>query len=143
MRKLILAAVVALAGVGAFAAISLGDEGSARLELLDGGVDRVSAHRVHAPSAAASSSVEASAKRKPKVKYFETADLAVPAEGDLVSTTCPARHKVLSGYFLSSGGIVLDVSVLGGSAREWVFGLLNLTGAPGTAFVGVVCGKKL
>jgi hypothetical protein len=143
MSKLILAAVVALAGVGAFAAISLGDEGSTRLELLDRSVDRVSAHRVHSPSAAASSSVGASAKRKPKVKYFETADLAVPAEGDLVSTPCPAGHKVLSGYFLSSGGIVLDTSVLGGSAREWVFGFLNLTGAPGTAFVGVVCGKKL
>jgi hypothetical protein len=144
MSKLILATVAALTAGGALAAISVGDEGATRSEVFERSVDRVAVHRVGAPSAAAVASAEGSAKGKPKVKYFETNSIPVPTEGDAVSTQCPSKHKAISGYFLSSGGIVLDTSAIGtDSPRVWLFGLLNLTEAPGEAIAGLVCGKKL
>jgi hypothetical protein len=144
MRKLIMAVVVALAGVAALAAaISLGDDGASRSEVFDRSADRVAVHRVSAPSASASASVEASAK-KPKVKYFETDSIPIPTTGDAITTACPSKHKALSGYFLSSGGIVLDTSAVGtNTPREWLYGFLNLSGADGEAIAGVVCGKRL
>jgi hypothetical protein len=143
MRKLIMAVVVALAAVGALAAISLGDDGTSRSEVFGRSADHVAVHRADAPSAAASASVETSAK-KPKVKYFESNAIPIPATGDAVTTACPSKHKALSGYFVSSGGIVLDTSAIGTETpRAWLFGFFNGTGAAGEAIVGVVCGKRL
>jgi len=144
MRKLSMAVVVALAGAAALAAISLGDEESSRPVALDRSFERLPLHSVDTPSASAAGSVGASARGKPKVKYFETGAFAVPAAGTDVFTSCPSNHKALSGYFLTSAGIPLDLSAIGAeSQRDWEFGLLNLTGAPGQAIVGVVCGKNL
>ena len=144
MRKTIVAGAAALSLIAVFAASSIGDEGSGRTGALDRDYDRVPAHAVGAPSASGSAIAGASAKGKPKVKYLETDAFAVPVAGRDVSTQCPAKHKALSGYFLSDGGIVLDASAISTtSPRIWGFGLLNLSGADGSAIIGVVCGKKL
>jgi hypothetical protein len=144
MRKLILATTIALAGVGLFAAISLGGESSSREGSFDRSFERVAVHPTDNPSASTSASAQASAKGKPKVKYFETDALPVPAAGADYLTACPSKHKALSGYFLTTGGIVPDTSAISeDSPREWVYGFVNGTGADGQAIIGVVCGKKL
>lgn len=144
MRKLILATMVALAGVGAFAAISLGDESSVRPDGLERDFEHVPVHPVDAPSASSSASAHVSAKGKPKVKYFQTDPLPVPVAGMAYSTRCPSKHKALSGYFLANPRIVLDASAISeNSPREWVFGFFNASGVDGQAIIGVVCGKKL
>jgi hypothetical protein len=144
MRKTILAGAAALSLVAVFAASSVGDEGSSRTGALDRDYERVRAHRVDAPSASGSALAGASAKGKPKVRYFETDTLSVPVGGDSFAVECPRKHKALSGYFLSSGGITLDASAISEtSPRIWEFGLFSPSGAAGSAIVGVVCGKKL
>jgi hypothetical protein len=143
-RRLIIAVALALSGLGTFAAIGLGERDSSRPAALDRAFDSVPAHPVEAPSASTAGSVGASAKGKPKVKYFETAAFEVPVAGTDVSTACPAKHKALTGYFLASRGIVLDLSAISAaSARQWDYGLFNDTGDVGEAIVGVVCGKNL
>jgi hypothetical protein len=147
VRNLAIAVAVALAGIGVFAAISIGDENSTRPAAFDRSFERVAVHATDAPRASASASVQASAKGKPKVKYFESPPVTVPAgRGDFV-TGCPRKHKALSGYYLTnvaSGAIVPDISAVSEeSLRDWTFGFVNATGADGQAIVGVVCGKKL
>jgi hypothetical protein len=144
MRRTIVAGVAAVSLAALFAASSIGDEGSSRTEALDRDYERVPAHAVSAASASGPAIADASAKGKPKVRYFETEAFAVPVAGRGVSTQCPAKNKALSGYFVSSGGIVLDASAISEtSPRIWEFGLLNQSGADGSAIIGVVCGKKL
>ena len=144
IRNLAIAVAVALAGIGVFAAISVGDEDSTRPAAFDRSFERVAAHPTDAPSASASASVQASAKGKPKVKYFETAAVPVPAAGADYVTGCPRKHKALSGFYVTSGGIVPDTSAVSEqSLRDWTFGFVNATGADGTVIIGVVCGKKL
>lgn len=144
MRRSIVASAAALSLAAVFAASSIGDEGASRGPALDRDYDRVPAHPVGTPSASVSATAGASAKGKPKVRYFETEAFAVPATGAAVATPCPSKHKALSGYFISTGAIVLDASAISEtSARIWEFGLLNVSGADGSAIIGVVCGKKL
>ena len=146
-RKLAIAVVVALAGIGVFAAISVGDEDSTRPDVFDRSFERVAAHATDAPRASASASVQASAKGKPKVRYFESSPVPIPAPRADYTTGCPRKHKVLSGYYttsVTSGVIVPDISAVSEeSLRKWTFGFVNATGADGTAIIGVVCGKKL
>jgi len=144
MKKSIVAGAAALSLVAVFAASSIGNQGASRPEALDRDYQRVQAHATAAPSASASTTAGASAKGKPKVRYFETDALPVPAGGDSFSLECPRKHKALSGYFLTSGGITLDASAVSEtSPRIWTFGLFSPAGAAGEAIVGVVCGKKL
>jgi hypothetical protein len=146
VRNLAIAFAVALAAIGVFAAISVGDEDSTRPDAFDRSFERVPAHAIDAPSASASAAARARAKGKPKVKYFESSPLTVPVpRGDfLISPGCPRKHKVLSGYYRTSGEIVPDLSAVSeNSRREWAFGFVNNTGADGQVILGVVCGKKL
>jgi hypothetical protein len=149
MRKLAIAVAVALAGIGVFAAISVGDEDSSRPDAFDRSFERVAVHPTDAPSASASASAQASAKGKPKVKYFESSPVPVSAAAGRAdyATGCPRKHKVLSGYYVTSvasGAIVPDISAVSEqSLREWTFGFVNATDVDGQAILGVVCGKKL
>jgi hypothetical protein len=147
IRNLAIAVAVALAGIGVFAAISVGDENSTRPASFDRSFERVAAHPTDAPSASASASARARAKGRPKVKYLETPPVTVPAGRADFVTGCPRKHKVLSGYYLTSvasGAIVPDISAVSEqSLRDWTFGFVNDTGADGNAIIGVVCGKKL
>lgn len=144
MRKSIVACAAALSLAALFAASSVGEEASSRTGALDRDFERVASHSVASPSALSSATAGASAKGKPKVKYFETDALPVPAGGAAFSLECPRKHKALSGYFLSSGGIALDASAISeASLRVWQFGLFSPSGTAGQAILGVVCGKKL
>lgn len=144
MRKLFLGVVAALVGAGVLAAVSLGGEGQTRPAGFDRDFERVPAHPTDDPVARSAAPAHASAKGKPKVKYFETAPVPVPVPGTDVATACPSKHKALSGYYLTTGAIVPDVSAIAeNSPRVWGFGFVNLTGESGEAIIGVVCGKKL
>jgi hypothetical protein len=144
MRNLTIAVAVGLAGIGVFAAISTGEDGSTRPDAFDRSFERVAAHPTDVPSASTAASAQASAKGKPKVKYFETAPIPVPAAGGDFATGCPSKHKALSGYYLTTGGIVPDTSAVSEeSLRNWTFGFVNATGVDGQVIIGVVCGKKL
>jgi hypothetical protein len=145
IRNLAIAVAVALAGIGVFAAISVGDEDSTRPAAFDRSFERIPAHATDAPSASASASVRARAKGRPKVKYFETPPVTVQAAGGDFVTGCPRKHKALSGYYDTTGGIVPDTSAVSEeSLRNWTFGFVNLTQVEGgQVILGVVCGKKL
>ncbi len=144
MKTTIVAGAAVLPVAALFAASSIGNEGSIREPALDRDPHRLPSHPVDSPSASSSATAGASAKRKPKVRYFETEAFAVPASGRDVSTQCPPRHKALSGYFLTSGRITVDLSAISEtSPRVWTFGLFSPAGAAGDAIIGVVCGKKL
>jgi hypothetical protein len=152
-RKLAIAVALALAGIGVFAAISVGDEDSTRPAAFDRSFERVPAHATDAPRASASASVRATKKKgkgKPKVKYFETSPVLIGAAAGRAdyATRCPGKQqKVLSGYYTTSvpsGVIVPDISAVSErSLREWTFGFVNATGVDGQAIIGVVCGKNL
>jgi hypothetical protein len=145
MRKSIAAGAAALSLAAMFAASSIGDQGSSRPGSFDRDYERVPAHPVGAPSASGSVLAGVSGRKgKPKVRYFETEAQSVPVPRRDLAIECPRKHKALSGYFLSQGGIVLDTSAISEtSPRIWGFGLLNLSGADSAAIIGVVCGKKL
>src|SRR5918996_3984451 len=106
MKKPIVAGGAALSLAAVFAASSIGDQGSSRPGSFDRNYERVPVHRVDAPSASGSAIAGASKKKKgkPKVRYFETEPQAVPTPRRDIATQCPAKHKALSGYFLSPGG---------------------------------------
>ena len=79
--------------------------------------------------------------KKPKVSYFETIDpIVIPADGrDDTFLTCP-KGKAINGYYGTDGGIVADYLAIGEfSAKDWDFGLIDLTGQEGSAFLGIVC----
>ena len=145
MRKLVIALAVGLGGIGVFAAISSGDEGSTLPDAFDRSFERVAVHPTDAPSASSAASAQVSKKKgKPKVKYFATAPVPVPVAGGDFVTGCPPKHKALSGFYLTDGGIVPDTSAISDqSPRDWFFGFVNASGSDGQAILGVVCGKKL
>jgi hypothetical protein len=144
MRKLVMAVGVGLAGIGVFTGISAGDDGSTRPDAFDRSFERVAVSPTDAPSASSAASAQVSAKGKPKVKYFATAPVPIPAAGADIVTGCPPKHKALSGFYVTDGAIVPDLSAVSDeSPRDWLFGFVNLKGVDGQAILGVVCGKKL
>jgi hypothetical protein len=56
---------------------------------------------------------------------------------------CPRGFKAINGYFGTDGGIFADYSALGTILRRWDFGLQDLTGQRGHAFLGIVCLKGI
>jgi hypothetical protein len=75
------------------------------------------------------------------IKYFQTDPFTVPGEGrDDSFVRCPRGHKAITGYYGTDGGIVADWFTVGAeSSRNWEFGLIDLTGTDGEAFLGIVC----
>jgi hypothetical protein len=146
MRKLLTGAGVLLAGVGVFAAVSIGDQSSTRRSVSPTGREhiRVAAHRVSSPSKAALAPAAAGrGSGFRKLVYKESRVFAVPDEGVGVSLKCPRHSGAIDGYFGSAGGVVLDFSAIAAHGiRRWDFGLFNVpqTGDV-NAFVGVICLK--
>jgi hypothetical protein len=135
MRKL--AAIAALAAVGAliFSAVSSGDGGKYPLQRT---AERKPVHAVEVPSGATA------ARAVPGliVRYFETEPFPIaPNSRSDTRVTCPRRFRVVDGYFITDGGIVADTLSLGNTIRQYEFGLIDLTGQPGQAIIGIACLK--
>jgi len=139
------AAVTAVAALGAFAAIGLGDDGpdsAARLFSAERTNQPIPVHQVATPSGN-TSAVAAKTGKKTTIQYFESQPLTIPAGvnqergGPL---KCPKKTKVLSGYFgTEAPGATLDFSALGNNTREWVLAAYNTDAGPHTVIFGVVC----
>lgn len=145
--KVIGATVLALAGLGALAAIGLGGEGNvpgARLFNPAYKEPGSSLHRVSAPSARATVSATAVTSGKPRIRYLETSEVPINPNEALGDTLpCPNRNKVLGGYFASDGTDVALTFSAPVSSRRWFVGVTKIEGAGGTPataiILGVVC----
>jgi hypothetical protein len=135
--------MAALAAIAVFALSTVSFGGSARVptsvtnkSALDAKPmkERVG-HRVATPTGATASFVSGA-----HLRYFETDPF--PIAGGSRSDSyilCPNGYKAINGYFNTDGGIVEDRSYNGPAFRRWNFGLIDLTGVPGVAYVGIVC----
>jgi hypothetical protein len=99
------------------------------------------AHPVESPSGRVASRTTRGSR--PHLKFFETNNFSIPADGrDDSSLRCPRTYKAITGYFGTDGGIFPDYLAQGPSGlRRWDFGLQDLSGQPGHAFIGIVCHK--
>lgn len=141
LRKLGVASAITVIAVFAVSTASFGGSGdgsgalSEKRALRSADFEPRSAHRAAAPSGASASGV-----RGAHLRYFRTVPFPVPASGrDDSYLLCPRRFKAISGFFNTDGGIVEDASFSGPGLRRWNFGLVNLTGVDGNAYLGIVC----
>ena len=136
MRKLILLGATALVAVVATSAVSWGGA-NARIPSKVEVPEPRTVHEVATPSVAG----VAKGGGGRGIRYFETDFFAIPADGrDDSFLRCPRRTKAINGYYGTDGGIVADYFAVGvNSLRNWEFGLIDLTGQDGEAFLGIVC----
>jgi hypothetical protein len=134
MRKLILLGATAIVAVLVTATITWGDS-DARIP------SKAETPTTRAATEVGSPSAPGAAKRGGGIRYFETDLFAIPADGrDDSFLRCPRRSKAINGYYGTDGGIVDDYLAVGAnSSRNWEFGLIDLTGQDGQAFIGIVC----
>jgi hypothetical protein len=145
-------AVIAVAALGAFAAIGLGREGGeTAAQVAEAGhvTPKRAVHQVGRPSGAASAAALGKSAAKTKIRYFESNVVDV---GPLGSSTqeaggtisCPKKTKVVSGYFATGApGVALSVSALGGTTRDWDIAAFNTTATANTVIFGVVCAQHV
>lgn len=130
-RKLPLLALLAAAAALGISALSSAGGGKYPL---DRAVTYRPGHLTAAPGGAAAALI-----RGAHLRYYRTRIFPIAANGrDDSFMKCP-RGKAISGYFASDGGIVEDNSYPGPALKRWNFGLIDLTGAQGTAYTGIVC----
>lgn len=141
LQKLGIASAITVIAVFAVSTASFGGSGdgpvalSAKRALLSADFEARSAHRAAVPRGTSISGV-----RGAHLQYFRTVPFPVPANGrDDSYLLCPRRFKAISGFFNTDGGIVEDGSFSGPGLRRWNFGLTNLTGVDGNAYLGIVC----
>lgn len=141
MIKLLGAAVLTAAAVLGIQSLSLGDSaGDPRVPAKAESPVPRAAHRVATPSASTDALLRRAGAR---IKYFETDTFTVPGDGrDDSSVRCPRGHAAIDGYFGTSGGIVPDFMSIMNSPRTFGFGLIDLTGADGEAFLGIICYRR-
>jgi hypothetical protein len=139
LKKLTLLVLVGVGVAAATATIAFGG-GTARLPMKAESPQPRAVHPVRAPSALASKRPKA---HRARVLYFETDPFAIAANGrNDSSVRCPRGTTAINGYFGTDGGIVEDYSAVSANLRSWEFGLIDLTGQDGSAFIGVVCFKR-
>jgi hypothetical protein len=151
MRKLFVPLVLlVLGGTAVFATIGLGDEGGNTPQAATAGRASESAnvadtlHRVSTPGAKAGiAAVTAGKRKKPRIRYFETAPFSVGPGGAMSSELrCPrAGSRVLSGYFGSnSSQAVAETLSHPRGKRSWLEGVTDIVGSgDDTVFIGIVC----
>jgi hypothetical protein len=150
-RKLFAAFVLAACGAGAFATVGLGDEGGTPPDAASAGRAPEAAavaetlHRVQLPNArtAASATTAAKKRKKPRIRYFETAPFTLDGDAAFSSELrCPrAGSRVVGGYFGTnfSQSVAETLSHPRGK-RSWLEGVTNFGGgADNTVFIGIVC----
>ncbi len=143
------AAVIAIAGLGAFAAIGLGGQGAGtttRILKQSRTTQRLQVHEAGRPSGGASSATAAKPK-KTKIRYFESDPQTTdPGENGHTGGTlpCPKDTKVLGGYLASDApGVTLDYSALGSNVRKWGLDAYNTDDGPHVVTFGVVCAENV
>jgi hypothetical protein len=144
IRLLALLSVAALAGAGAFAAISSGDSGSSPVassvtEPMNNAVRHADVTRVNRAN------VPQAAQRAPAafnlLKYYvsSTRTLGGGRASVVTTLTCPqANQGIVSGFFTTDRFVVPDVS-FASTTRKWQFGFDNLLNTTGHYRMGIVC----
>jgi hypothetical protein len=142
-KKLILGAVgLAVAGSATFAAVGLGgsDDKVSVGPPREVEVERISAAKARAGGAQVSSAFV----KKVKLNYYAAAaPTAVPGNGatEILVLTCPVG-KVVSGFYLTDRLIGVD-HFAAAPPQQWEFGFFDVSGVPGQALPGIVCGKGI
>ncbi len=145
LKKLAATCITALAAVLAVAAVSVGGSGDGAVAISEKrALQSTDFQRRGARPTSAPADANTSAVRGAHLRYFRSDIFAVPAGGrDDSFMRCPRGFKAISGYFNSDGGIVQDASFSGPALRQWNFGLIDLTGVEGNAYLGIVCLKGI
>jgi hypothetical protein len=150
MRKLFVSLVVlALCGSAVFATIGIAGEGDDAPQAATAGRTHASTgvadtlHRVSMPAKAGIAAVTAGKRKKPRIRYFETAPFSLDVGAAMSSELrCPrAGSRVLGGYFGTnfSQSVAETLSHPRGK-RSWLEGVTNFGGgADDTVFIGIVC----
>lgn len=145
-RMVGLVALVAVVAIAAFAAQGFGGAGP-ELRSLDTGYSTppMDVHQVASPSApvGASPIARASKKRKPRILFFETDPVAVPAGGtDGADLECP-QGKVVTGYFLNDNTATFLGLSAPASRTSWAVGVTNTASTPTQSVLGIVCARNV
>jgi hypothetical protein len=144
------AAVIAVAALGAFAAIGFGGVGgrtAAQMVAAGHATPHRAVHEVGKPTGDANAATVARRGKKARIRYFESVPVAIPGaenaeEGGTLS--CPKKTKVVSGYFATGApGVALSVSALGATFRDWDIAAFNTTNTPNTVIFGIVCAQNV
>jgi hypothetical protein len=144
------AVVIAVAALGAFAAIGLGEGGhgtAAQVAAAGHATPHRAVHEVAAPHGNASTAaVAGKGGKKPKIRYFESNPLDIGPSGSSTeerggNLSCPKKKmKVVSGYFATGApGVALSFSALGATTRDWDIAAFNTRATANTAVLGIVC----
>jgi hypothetical protein len=133
-----LAILAAFAGVAAAAATGLG-EGSSRGP--DATPQRVTAHRVTAPSGGAK--IAAARRHRTSLIYKETAPTTLETGTHEVSIgRCPRLSASINGYYLpDTFGVNLQATGPNPRARRWILGLDNTSTEARQTVFGIICLK--
>jgi hypothetical protein len=139
-RTLIACAIVAAAGLGAFAATGLGDNDESPLPLT---ATALGTHAVGAPPAGAPQA----AKRASlfKILYRTTDPVQAPiGYSSYTLQKCPKGAGVINGFHLRTGATKTGVRAAGTfpeGVRKWTYVIENVTGAPVEVRFGLICLK--
>jgi len=151
MRKLILGALVAVAGLAVSIGVVFGS-GSSNTLIRDAASRSAGDVSFHPVSGDRSGKVSASALARRGFKYRETAPFTLQPDGqddDSRGGTgrCPRRWKAISGYFGSNSEQVVPTDSFVEATSEritprlWTVIVHNEGGTEANAFVGIVCGR--
>lgn len=145
MRKFVLAAAVVFAsGVGL--GLAFAGDGGGPLGLGDKpGVDRTFetvAFKPDPAQARAGASAEGAGKRRrPRILYFLTDELPVPANGtQSTQGVCPSRFKAIDGGYATDGMIFADF-LAPVTPDTYAFSVRDFSGLPGSVVFTMTCSK--
>ena len=140
-RTLIVCAIVAAAGLGAFAATGLGERDDLPTELT---ATALGTHAVGAPPAGA----PGVAKRRAslfKILYRTTDPVEVPTGySSYTLEKCPKGAGVINGFHVRTGTDKTGISAAGTvpeGVRKWTYVIENASGLPRDVRFGLICLK--
>ena len=147
MKLLLPLALVGVTAMGVFAASGIGSATSDRSGLAgDRERVRLDVERGPLPAGAVTAGTTSainSAKKRKKVRiqhFFASEDVPADPSSDLVTLVCPGKAKVLSGDYITNGGVFADWFAPA-SPKSWEFGFQDFSGADGLANPGITCAK--
>jgi hypothetical protein len=140
-RTLIVCAIVAAAGLGAFAATGFGERDASPAELTATALDT---HAVGAPPAGAPG-VERRRASLFKILYRTTDPVSAPAGySSYTLEKCPKGAGVINGFHVRTGSTKTGVRAAGtfpDGVRKWTYVIENVNGVPVDVRFGLICLK--
>ena len=140
-RTLIVCAIVAAAGLGAFAATGLGDRDERPVELAATALDT---HAVGAPPAGAPEMGKRRASLF-KILYRTTDPVSAPAGySSYTLERCPKGAGVINGFHVRTGADKTGIRAAGtfpDGVRKWTYVIENVSGLARDVRFGLICLK--